>query len=165
MNIKRIIYSKILVLLAIWWGWTVLVDFFVIPNVFRTLSNFFEAGELGIVVFSKLNNLELIAGSILVGMTAYLSSKNKKLLPLFIGSVLLWIIAMTYFSYLSPKITELTELWKTADKVGSMSIAGYSDIQLEHQFYHKLYIGIDSIKLLLITFLLGLGILKQEKWS
>lgn len=164
MSLNRIIYSKVLVLLAIWWGWTVLIDFFVIPNVFRTLSNFFEAGDLGVIVFSKLNNLELILATILVAIVAYLCSKNKKLLPLLLGSVLLWIIAMTYFSFLSPKITELTALWKKADAAGSMAIAGYADIQQEHQFYHKLYIGIDTVKLLLITALLGLGILKQEKW-
>lgn len=142
-----------------------LIDFFVIPTVFRTLRNFFEAGDLGVIVFSKLNNLELILATVLVAMVAYLCSKNKKLLPLLLGTILLWIIAMTYFSFLSPKITELTELWKKADAMGSLAIAGYTDIQQEHQFYHKLYIAIDTVKLLLITALISLGIFKQEKWA
>ena len=165
MTLRKIIFAKTFVLLGMWWGCTVLVDFFVIPNVFRTIDIFFKAGELGIVVFSKLNALEVILGSALVGMLSYQVSKNRKALPMLMMAIVLWIIAMTYFSFLSPKISELTALWKEADQAGQMSIARYPDIQQAHQFYHKLYIGIDTFKLLLLTFMISYGVVKQEKWS
>jgi hypothetical protein len=59
----------------------------------------------------------------------------------------------------------LTELWKTTDLMGIQGINGISDVQQEHQFYHRLYISLDSIKLLLIGIMIGIGFIKEEKWS
>lgn len=163
--LQKLVYAKVIILLAIWWAWTVLVDFFVIPTVFRTIDVFFMAGNLGIVVFSKLNNLEVIVSTALVAILTFQTRKNRKAFLLLSGSLVLWIIAMLYFTYLTPKITELTTLWKQADLVGSLGISHYPDIQQAHQFYHRLYVGIDTFKLLLLTVMLSYGVIKQEKWS
>ena len=164
MTLRRLIYSKFLVLTSLWWGWTVLVDIFIIPTVFRTIDIFFKAGDLGIAVFSKLNNLEVLVGSVLVALLAYQVTKNKKALPLLVMSIVAWLIAMTYFAYLTPKLIALTELWKTTDLMGITAVAGIPDIQQAHQFYHKLYIGTDVFKLVLLTVMLGYGIWKEEEW-
>ena len=150
-------FMGLLTLISLWLGWTVLTDFFIVPKVFAVIKDFFNAGELGIVVFSRLNILEVITGSALVSLTAIMTLKEKKNLIYLIFSVALLAIALTYFAYLSPKIQELTELWKKADQLGSMSIAGIDDIQQEHQKYHRLYVSIDTAKLILLVSMWALG--------
>jgi hypothetical protein len=155
---SRLVDSIVLVLISIWLGWTVLVDFFVVPTVFRTISNFFEAGDLGIAVFSKLNNLELIVATIILGLLSLEIKKNK---VFFILSILTWSIVMFYFSYLTPKIITLTELWKTAESTGTLGVSGIADIQANHQTFHKLYVGLDSVNLVLLSCLLGMSVWKK----
>lgn len=164
MTKNRFVFSTFLLIVSMWWGWTVLVDFFIIRTVFANIDNFFQAGDLGIAVFSKLNNLEVIVSSALVGVLSYQITKNKKVLPLLMMSVVAWIIAMTYFAYLTPKLVYLTDLWKNSDLMGTVGASGISDIQQEHQFYHRLYIGIDTFKLLLLSVMILFGSFKQEKW-
>ena len=161
---NRAIYSLFLILVSLWWGWTVLVDFFIIPTVFKTIDQFFQAGDLGAAVFSKLNGLELILGSALVGLFSFQVTKNKKAITMLVLSTLVWVIAMTYFTFLTPKLAELSELWKKTDLMGITGVAGIPDIQQAHQFYHNLYIGIDFIKLILLTTIMILGVVKEEKW-
>ena len=141
----------LLILLSIWWGWTVIIDFAVVPTVFSVINDFFNAGELGIALFSKLNNFELVISALLI----VLSLKQGKLrLGLMICA---WMIVMFYFSYLTPKLTHLTLLWKEADAAGLTGIAGIADVQQEHQFFHRVYVGLDSLKLLLLSFALVLN--------
>ena len=165
MTKNRYLYSLFLILVSLWWGWTVLVDMFIIPTVFKTIDNFFQAGDLGIAVFSKLNNLELVLASILVGLLSFQMTKNKKALMLLVPGILVWLIAMTYFTFLTPKLVELTELWKKTDLMGITGVAGIPDIQQAHQFYHNLYIGLDAVKLLLLSAMLIVGVVKEEKWT
>jgi len=162
MTNKRFVYSLFIALTSVWLGWTVLVDFFIVPTVFQKVSSFFEAGELGIATFSKLNNLELIVASMLVVITGHLALK-KRTFPLFSMAVILWIIVMFYFIYLTPKIAHLTLIWRESEKLGLSGIGGISDIQQEHQFYHKLYIYIDSLKILILSCLLTYGTFKDTK--
>ena len=152
----------ILVLISIWWGWTVIIDFAVVPTVFKVINDFFNAGELGLSLFSKLNNLEFIFSGLLVALGFYELKSNKtgKLQLVFILTAFL--IVLTYFFYLTPKLTSLTELWKQADAVNSVSVAGIIDIQQEHQLYHKIYVTLDTLKLLLLSSLLGLNLFKKE---
>ena len=148
-----------------WWGWTVLVDFFIIRTVFANLDSFFQAGNIGIAVFSKLNNLEVIVSTILVALLSFQMTKNKKILPMLIMSLIAWAVVMTYFTYLTPKIVELTDLWKQTDLMGISAVAGIPDIQQEHQFFHRLYIGLDSFKLLILSAMILFGIWKDEQWA
>jgi hypothetical protein len=165
MNKNRFFLSSYLILISMWWGWTVLVDMFVIRTVFATITNFFEAGNLGIAVFSKLNNLELIVSTIVVAIIAYQLSQKKKVMTFLVLSVVVWLITMIYFVYLTPKLITLTDLWKATDSMGISGAAGISDIQQEHQFYHNLYIGMDVFKLLLLSIMMILGLWKEKDWA
>lgn len=164
MTLNRTLYSIFLITASLWWGGTILVDMVVVPTIFAKIDQFFQAGDLGIALFSKFNNLEIIFSSILLGLFSFKMVKSKKPLMLFCLSLLLWLIAMAYFTYLTPKIITLTELWKKADLMGLTALAGIPDIQQEHQFYHNLYIGTDVVKLILLSMMLGYGVIKEEKW-
>lgn len=143
-----------LILVSIWWGWTVIIDFAVVPTVFSTINDFFNAGELGIALFSKLNIFEVILSSALIVTSACYLKTEKKKLPLIL-SVVSFAIVMFYFSYLTPKIVYLTDLWKQASATNQIGIAGIADIQQEHQFFHRIYVGVDTVKLLNLTVLGG----------
>lgn len=150
-----------LILVSIWWGWTVIIDFAVVPTVFRVINDFFNAGELGIALFSKLNTFEVIVSSLLIVVSVFhlkKTGRGKIQLGLAVGA---WIIVMFYFSYLTPKIIHLTDLWKEAETVQKLGIAGINDIQQEHNFYHRMYVGLDSLKLLMLSFLLGNDVLRK----
>jgi hypothetical protein len=159
---NRLPYSLFLVLAGMWWGWTLLVDIFVVPTVFRTLSNFFEAGDLGILVFSKLNNLEIVVSTSLLALLAYQLIKTRKPKMTFGICIVLWLIVMTYFSFLTPKIIALTEAWKITEVTSA--IDGI-DPQQEHQFYHTLYVRMDVIKLTLLSLVLGLALFRSKEWE
>jgi uncharacterized membrane protein YozB (DUF420 family) len=150
-----------LILISIWWGWTVIIDFAVVPTVFKIINDFFNAGELGIALFSKLNTLEIIFSSLLIVVSAiHLKNSGRGKIQLALA-VAAWMIVMFYFSYLTPKIIHLSDLWKEAETVQKMGIAGINDIQQEHQFYHRMYVGLDSLKLLMLTILLGNDVLRK----
>ncbi|MFL5785100.1 MAG: DUF4149 domain-containing protein [Bacteriovoracaceae bacterium] len=161
MNKRRLLYSGLLVLISFWLGWTALVDFIVVPGVFGHINNFFEAGDLGIHLFTKLNNLELILASAMIIILVLMSRKNKKSLPLLVGSVLAFAITLTYFTWLIPKISDLTEFWKLSEAGKSIPI---NDIQQVHQHYHRMYIVLDSVKMLLLSLMMGVTIFKEE-WT
>lgn len=152
-----------IVFLSLWWGWTVIIDFVVVPTVFSTIRDFFNAGELGMALFSKLNYFEVVTASALVVLSSFQLKKSKQNWPFLAGSLVLFSIALFYFAYLTPKIISLTALWQKAEQAGLIGIAGIGDIQQEQQFFHKLYIKIDSLKLILITILLGFGIYRENK--
>ncbi len=162
---RRSLYTFALLLAATWLGWSVLVDFFIIPTVFRTVGNFFEAGDLGIAVFSKLNGLELVASSALVLTLLLLLRSQRKSWPLATAAILGWVIVLVYFSYLTPKLTHLTDLWKAAEAAGRVGVSGISDVQQEHQVYHKLYISLDTLKMVLLLFILAAGLYREKDWA
>lgn len=155
-NRLQIVY---LILVSMWFGWTVLVDFFVVPSVFAQISNFFEAGHLGVTVFTKLNKLELIV-SLMVCSSLLVQKKYKTLIPALVCTV----IVLYYVGFLSEKIRDLTVLWQEADSKGVVGLNGIPDVQQSHQFYHKLYITLDSVKLFLLLTLLGLGFFRPKEY-
>ncbi len=158
-------YSFFLVLCSLWWGWTVLVDFVVIRTVFAVVTSFFEAGDLGVAVFSRLNDLELVAATGILALVCRELRRGKKLLPHLALALVAWAIAVTYFAYLTPKLVALTELWKKTDLMSITAVAGIPDVQQEHQFYHRLYIGLDTVKLVVLTGLIALGVWREDRWS
>ncbi len=149
-----------LILVSIWWGWTALIDFAVVPTVFNVVTDFFNAGELGIALFSKLNIFEVLVSSLLIVISIFnLKKEGRGKIPLLLACGA-WIIVMFYFSYLTPKIIKLTGLWKEAEVVNKIGIAGINDIQQEHQFYHRMYVGLDSLKLLILSFMIGIFVFR-----
>ncbi len=161
MNSRRILYSSLLVLLSFWMGWTMLVDFIVAPGVFRNIENFFEAGDLAIYLFRILNYLEVVVASFVLGILTFIFRKNRKAIPLFISAIIVTGIALTYFSWLIPKIDELTQVWKLSEAGKVIAVA---DIQLEHQFFHRVYVIMDTVKLLVLLFMMVSAVGKDE-WT
>ena len=157
------IKKMILILVSIWWGWTVIIDFAVVPTVFSIINDFFNAGELGVALFSKLNIFELVVSSLLLIIASSYLLIYKKQKTTFALILSAWIITLIYFFYLTPKLILLTELWKKADAANLIGISGISDIQQEHQFFHKIYVTVDSLKLLILSIILGLQIVKKER--
>lgn len=164
-NKKISLYSFILFLASVWWGWTVLIDFVVVKTIFSHIDIFFKAGNIGVALFSQLNELEILVSTFILALISFELKKNKMIKVEFIISCLCWLITIIYFSYLTPKLVLLTELWEKAELMGLSSIAGIPDIQQEHQFYHRVYIIFDTIKLVLLSGFIFLGIWKQEKWD
>ncbi len=158
-------YSFLLVLCSLWLGWTVLIDFFVIRAVFSVVDNFFQAGDLGIALFSTLNNLEVIVATGILALVCWQYRQGRKVLPHLLMALCLWIIAMVYFTFLTPKLVALTELWKRTDLMGLTAVAGIPDVQQEHQFYHLLYRSLDTVKLGFLLALMSFGIWSEERWS
>lgn len=161
MNSRRLLSSSLLILLSLWIGWTALVDFIVVPGVFRNISNFFEAGDLGVYLFQRLNSLEVVIGSAVVALLIFIFRRNRRALPLLVGSLLLMIIVLTYFTWLTPKIAELSELWKMSEAGKAIAV---TDIQQEHQSYHRIYVIMDSVKLLVLLFMI-VSTVGKEEWT
>lgn len=154
----------LLILTVTWAAWTILVDFFLVPAVFQTIPDFFLAGEMGIVVFSKLNQLEFPLACILLGLLLWKLSQFPKLKWLVPVNVVLVGIAGIYLFSLTPKITELTGAWAYAEKMGTLGADGHADIQQQHQIYHRVYVATDTVKLALLLFqatILGLFLSKR----
>ncbi|HXH30351.1 MAG TPA: DUF4149 domain-containing protein [Bacteriovoracaceae bacterium] len=156
----RLLHSLFLILTSTWLGWTILTDFFVVPTVFRTIDQYFLAGELGIAVFTRLNGLELMVSSALVVITLLLVRSDKKSWPLLGLSLLGWGLIVFYFSFLTPRITELTQQWEAVELGKLRSVI---DLQQEHQYYHQLYIVLDTTKLLILSCMIGIALYRDRK--
>lgn len=157
--LKRLIPKIMVALLAAWLFASGLIDFVVVPSIFRNIKSFFEAGDLGILLFEKFNSAELVISSLLIILS---SVHPKKKIDLIISSIL-WIIVMIYFSYLTPKISQLTQLWKGSEVTGALGNGNIPDIQQAHQFYHRLYVGLDTFKMLVLLTFLTLKIKRVEE--
>lgn len=161
MNSRRLLSSSLLILLSFWLGWTALVDFVVVPGVFQNIANFFEAGDLGIYLFTRLNSLEVVVASFVVAILAFIFRRNRRSLPLLIAGVFVMGISLFYFSFLIPKIHSLTELWKLSEAGKAVAIA---DPQQEHQFFHRMYVILDTVKLLILLFMM-VSVVGKEEWT
>ncbi len=151
--------------LSFWWGWTVLIDFVIVKTIFTTIHHFFQAGDLGTALFLKLNNLEIISSTFLLTILFFEFRHNRRLTLLLIISLAVWMIPMIYIGLLTPKLKYLNELWKESDSLGVIGLNGIPDVQQEHQFFHRIYIALDSLKLIFLTSMLFLGISKRNEWT
>ena len=88
----------VLVLVSLWWGWTALIDFAVVPTVFSVINDFFNAGELGISLFTKFNLLEVVLSSLLIAVLSFHSKKTGKGIIQLALACSAWIIVMFYFT-------------------------------------------------------------------
>jgi hypothetical protein len=165
MKLKLPFYSLYLFFTSVWWGWTVLVDMVVVRILFSRIDDIFVAGSIGMELFSRLNQLEIVFSSALVVITVFSLREKKHHVFEFVFAMLTWGISMIYFSYLTPKLITLTKLWKSSDLQGIISAPGIPDIQQEHQFFHNLYIGLDSVKLVFLTLMIGAAFWRREKWE
>lgn len=149
--------NRLIFLILSWWlGATVLIDFVIVPTVFQTIDSFFNAGELGIALFRKFNFVECMFAVCLVLLSL---KRGKKFTYFKLHSslvALVCLIVLTYVTYLTPYLAKLTGLWKEADTTNTIAIAGISDIQQEHQFFHRIYVTLDTFKILFLASLFTL---------
>ncbi len=144
---------------------SVVADFLIAPSIFAVIENFFNAGDLALLIFSKVTFIEAILASIFLALMITFHHKNKQAFALTL-TVLCWVIAVFYVSYLIPKILNVTEVWKKAEEMGVVGIGDIKDAQQEHQFFHRIYIVLDSIKLIFLSTLIGLTVYRsQDKLS
>ena len=128
-----------------WLFFTLFIDFFLVPTTFRTLGTPAIAGPLAIKFFAFFNILEFSIGMILV--ITEIVYKNRARYNYHVGIVaLLFIIAAAYLFYISPQIVKYGSLMESTS-IDSNMLKSYID---NHQFFHKLYVKIDSVKLLLL---------------
>lgn len=137
------------------------MDFVVVPGVFRNINDFFEAGNLGVYLFTKLNSLEVVISASVLAVLVFIFRKNPRALPLLISGIIVTIISLIYFTYLIPKIAYLSELWKLSD---SGKIIETFDIQQEHQYFHRIYIIMDTVKIFILSFMI-ISAVSKEKWT
>ena len=141
--------------LGAWLVATIFIDFFAVMAVFKNVSNIFEAGTVGMYVFSSFNKFEIFFGVSLLTVSFMNPLSNKKIKQLMIIlSLILLTIALYYNFFLSPKISELTI---QMHEIG-LGNEGYDLTENSHQIFHKRYVSLDSLKLLLLLILLGFGI-------
>ena len=151
-----------IVLLAAWLWTTALVDFVAVPTIFRTLTDLFVAGELGIKVFGKYNVLEVTFGSLLILQTLALfvlpikTNWAEKILLCLV--VMLGILACYYHFSLTPEIVELTSSWKEHFNTPEATIW-----EERHSVSHHLYVRLDSIKLFALFISLILSFVSLNK--
>ncbi len=155
-------YPLFLVTIASWWSLTAFADLMMAPSIFRVVENFFNAGDLAMSLFTRFNNLEIVISTAFLILCALIYRRRGTKVVLILG-IISWAIALFYFIYLIPKIVDLTELWKKAESMGVVGIENIEDVQKEHQLFHRIYIIVDSIKLLILSFLLSVGIFSQER--
>ncbi|GAB4015481.1 MAG: hypothetical protein Fur0010_14570 [Bdellovibrio sp.] len=139
----------LLVISSLWMGMTMSVDFVAVPLVFQTLTSLQEAGKLGIAVFSKFNSIEIFLSMVLfiASILEFLKNKNGRWpMTWVLFSILLTSLAVLYAFYLSPRIAFLgNEMHQFP-----LESEPYLVVYKEHQFFHKLYVKLDSLKLLLL---------------
>lgn len=165
MKLTRWAYFMSCLLLGLWFGATVAVDFFAIPAVFQNVSNLSEAAGVGMSVFARFNTLELILSIsvVLLWILAHrFSFKSKKRVVILLVEVLLIALAASYLFYFTPSITELSLARANAFEESERAL-----IESSIAHFHSIYVKLDSLKLIL---LLGLNYfifndlsLKQEE--
>jgi hypothetical protein len=155
---KNLSFKLFLFLLGAWLFCTILVDFVAVPAVFQTVTNRFEAGDVGMQVFTRLNFLEVIF-SVLLLTCAFLFRERIVWRKIFFTSLFsLMGLALYYSTFLSPEIIKLT----IGLRDGVVETPAYQAIEARHAFYHQLYIRLDSFKLLILV-ALSISVLKKRE--
>jgi hypothetical protein len=145
----------ILLLITAWLSTTLMIDFFIVPSIFRIIPDFFQAGELGAHVFSTYNRIELILISVIMSLVALSAKKNIYGRWLLLLGFLLFVITLTYNFYLTDRMKEIAAIWEYAEQTGQVGAPGLPDVQQTHQAYHRVYVVLDSIKIFLLIGCIG----------
>ena len=142
-----------------WFGMSALVDFVAVPTVFRNISSREEAGNIGMIIFSSFNIVEAVFAFLLLVFAHFfrdIVKWKKTMISTLLG---LFALSLVYNFYMTPKITEYTELMRTESE-GS---AKYQEYEKAHQGIHKAYVKLDGAKLLILLTLMGLALRNREE--
>ncbi len=147
-------YAKILLFsLSGWLISTILVDFVVVPTLFSQIDDIMHAGTIGVILFTKMNVLEMVFSALILFSTIQMRREKQAKILLF-GASCLAFIALLYYFHLTPRITGLTNL---------LLVSPSEEVAREHQFYHDLYVKLDSLKLIILGILGTMFFIKKEK--
>lgn len=152
MRAKRWAYFMSTLLLGLWFGATIAVDFFAVPAVFQNVSNLNEAAAVGMSVFARFNSLEFILSFMLVFLWPLAQGfqfKSKKQVFIFIFEVALIALTASYLFYFTPEISKLS-----LAKANAFEESERNALEQSIATLHSLYIKLDSLKLII---LLGLN--------
>lgn len=147
-------------LIVAWFATSCLIDFVAVPTVFRTVSKLTEAGAVGMTIFSKYNVVEVLCGLVILIYalkSAMIKGIGRKVFALF--SVVVFGIALAYQFHVSPKIIQIN----TERAQYEMESVEYQKISVEHNFYHKLYVRMDSVKVTLLLIMMIMAFLRLPK--
>ena len=153
-----------LLIFASWFSMSCLINFVAIPAVFRNVSKLSEAGNVGMIVFGRFNGLELVCALLTALLFFYPILKNKVEVRFFklksALQIFLIVLTCSYVFHLTPKIKDINTNRALLSENGETQ--KLEALELEHDKYHKLYVKLDSVKLLSLLTLLAMGI-RQEK--
>lgn len=147
-----------LVLLGMWLGMTCLIDFVAVPAAFRLIPSRQAAGTFGMFVFNTFNYIEIVFSLIFAGLTfSYRGHIKFKKSYLFI-SIYLIFLSCLYAFYMTPRVMEVNKAkWNLLEDSKE-----YLVLDQEHQFLHKTFRKTDSVKILILLFLIGAGVAHKE---
>ena len=138
-----------IITISAWLALTLMIDIAVVPTVFRNSSQIFEAGHIGIILFTLLNRLEILFASV-VFLTSFKWARHR--LITFISAFLV-ILILCYNFLLTPGITQAAKKMEAHQAATDFS-QGFAKAQDEHRQYHDLYKVLDSTKMFLLLGLL-----------
>lgn len=145
---NRSISSIVMVVLALWLGATLAVDFLAIPSVFKNVTNLAEAGKVGMAVFGKFNVIEVVYALLSLFFLLVITLRNRSRFNIFLLSLTLVLtaIALSYLFYFTPELARVT--FAKNETFGPEMRAA---LESELYFLHSLYIKLDGLKMFLIV--------------
>ena len=148
-----------LVILGMWLGMTCLIDFVAVPAAFRNISSREEAGTLGMILFNTFNYVEVVF-ALIFGSCFFFFKDKVKWKKTYGGiSVFLLLLSLLYAFYMSPRITEVNkQKWNLMEDSPE-----YKVLDKEHQFLHSTFRKTDSVKILILLFLIGAAVVRKEE--
>lgn len=151
-------YVVFILLLGAWLALTCFVDFLAVPAVFRESSSRIDAGNIGIVVFSSINKIELVF-SVLMLLCAFLFRSAVQWRKTFFATLIaLLALIVVYNVHMTPQVEKQTLLMRDFEE-GSPE---YQKAEETHYFYHSLYRKTDSAKILTLLSLVVFSLRRQK---
>lgn len=131
--------------LVTWLSTSMLIDFVAIPTVFSKLKmiegGVLLAGGIGVHVFSVYNGVELALAIILFAWAFKLKSDSPVALKALLAVLL--IIGLSYVLYLTPSIRETFAIMNSGGDVAT-------EVLERHSLFHRSYVFLDGIKIILL---------------
>jgi hypothetical protein len=141
-----------------WLSTTLLIDFMVVPLIFRNIPKFFLAGEIGSQLFMKYNRIELLFITLIITHLIFFKKNFRHLKWLLLLSSLLLAITLVYNFYLTQRMREIGIVWEYVDQTGQLGTKNIPDVQQAHQEFHRIYIFLDSFKIGFLLILTSLSL-------
>jgi len=151
--------NTLLIIFTSWLATTLIIDFMIIPGAFRLLQDIEKAGQLGLYIFSHYNKIELIMGVIcLIASWKIFKYGRARLLPIL--AIMITLISLSYLFILTPQISMLRE--KHVELLHAHQVLS-QEIKAQLMWYHRIYVGLDTFKILLLGCAMAFCLLFRPK--